>query len=304
MELSKRGYRHGWFVSTDDIRTLLEGIRRDYPELEARFDPQRIGAWEAKLYPGTLDRGGFQDVLSQRNLGIVLALGALRMAFAYRHLLFDHPEPPPPPAVVATPDANLIALDSVTRHWFGPGTDFAALGRLAPQVGRLAAANAGGTTDPAAADQAMRNAVFEALALAVPHVDAVRLRAVQRVRADAMDVVAKADPAACVDFQKHALIDATIALPDPVGAAAVEQVRAIAATGLFGNDARIYPRKAASPGTVFGAVMAKTGLSENAVVTALHHDGPDSAQCAVHRALIRQALHLAGPAGDAILRIE
>lgn len=306
-ELNKRGYRRGWFVPKDEVQTLLEGIRQDFPELEQRFDPQRVGAWEAKLYPTDMAPSGFQDALTARGgLTLVLAIGALRMALVFYRMIHPHPSdhPAPPPITAPGPDNSQIALDAATHRWFGPDTDYAALGRMAPLVGRLAANIAGGTADSTAADLAMRDAVFTALELAVPHLDAQRLRAVQALRARALTAAAHRNTTACIDFLQRGQIDDDVVLPPDLPTAAAAQVRAIATTGFYGNDPKPVALKAPIPGPVVAAIITGTGLPPQVVQAAFRHQGSDAAQCAVQRALIDQALKLPGHAGEAILRIE
>ena len=228
-----------------------------------------------------------------------MALGVFRMIHPHPG---DHPAPPV--VAAATPDGAAIALDAAAHHWFGPDTDYAALGRMAPVVGRLAAGRAGGTTELAAADLAMRDAVFTSLELAVPHLDPPRLRAVQALRARALAAAAHSDATACIDLLLRGQVDDTVVLPADMPAAAATQVRAIAATGFFGNDPQPANVRANIPGSVIGAIITRTGLSPQVVQTALNRQGSSAAQCAVHRALIDQALKLPGHAGDAILRIE
>lgn len=307
VELNKRGFRRGLFVPKDEVQTMLEGIRQDFPQLEQRFDPQRVGAWDAKLYPADMDSGGFQDALTKGGgLGLVLVFGLLRMAPIFYRLIHPHPadHPAPTDAAAPTPDDNVLALNRAAQHWFGASTDFAALGRMAPLVGRLAAADAGGTTDTGAADMAMRDAVFQSLAVAVPSLDPARLRTVQAVRARALAAAAAGDAGACMDFLKRGQLDDKVVLPQSTADAAVAQVRAIAAAGLYGNDPPRVSMQAAIPGSVVYAIIASTSLPPKAVQAAFQHHGPDEAQCAVHRALIREALKLPGRTGEAILRIE
>ncbi len=311
VELNKPGYRRGWLVPKDEVQTLLEGIRQDFPALEARFDPLRVSAWEAKLYPVDMDSGGFQDVLTARGgLTLILAFGALRMGLVVFRMIHPHPSDHAAPQAVAvatpdaTPDASRMALDAAAHRWFGPDTDFAGLGRMAPLVGRLAAGGAAGTADPAGADLAMRDAVFTALKLAVPHLDPPRLRAVQVLRARALAAAAHRDAVACIDFLTRGQLDDKVVLPAGTATAAASQVRAIAATGFYGNDPQPAILRASIPGSVIAVIIARTGLSLQVVRAALNHQGGNAAQCAVHRALIDQALTLPGHSGDAILRIE
>lgn len=297
-ELSTPGFKRSRRVSRDEIVRLLTRVRSDFPEVEHYLDPQRVGAWEKVLYA---PKTNWIDTLIRRGSRsyIVLVIG-----FAVLRMLADFSGLDSTPTTQQPPMFALQqqVLDAASHRWFGADTDFAGLRKLAPLVARLVEHNAGGTTDPEAADKAMRSAVFLALALSVEHVDADRLRAVQTVRSLAFDAAADAGPGACVDFLKRGQLDDKVVMPQAVADAAVAQVRAIAATGLYDGNPESTQIRATIPATVVSAVIRDTGLSPTEVTAAFQRRASDDAQCAVMRALMAEALKLPGRAGDAILR--
>lgn len=298
IELSTPGFKRSRRARREEIRRLLTGIRNNFPELEHHLDPQRVGAWEKVLYA---PKTNWVDTLVRRGsrsyIFLVIGFAVLRMLADFSGL-DSRPATEPPPMFALQEQA----MNAASHRWFGADTDFAGLRKLAPLVARLTEHNAGGTTDPEAADKAMRSAIFLALALSVEHVDAERLRAVQTVRSLALDAAADAGPGACMDFLKRGQMDDKVVLNQPVANAAAAHIRAIAATGLFDRNPDSKPTEAMIPGPVVRAVMDSTGLSKSEVSAAFQQRGSDSAQCAVQRALMAEALKLPGHAGEAILR--
>ncbi len=297
-ELSTPGFKRSRRARREEIRQLLTGIRNNFPELEHHLDPQRVGAWEKVLYA---PKTNWVDTLVRRGsrsyIFLVIGFAVLRMLADFSGL-GSRPATEPPPMFAFQEQA----MNAASHRWFGADTDFAGLRKLAPLVARLAEHNAGGTSDPEAADKAMRSAIFLALALSVEHIDAERLRAVQTVRSLALDAAADAGPGACMDFLKRGQMDDKVVLTQPVADAAAAHVRTIAATGLFDRNPEVKAMQAAIPGPVVRAVMDTTGLAPSVVTAAFQRHGSDAAQCAVLRALMAEALKLPGRAGEAILR--
>lgn len=296
VELSKPGFRRNRFARRAQIVKLLTKIRSDFPEVESYLDPQRVGAWEPVLLaPNT----NWVEIWARRisRWYIFLIIAGVGLV----HLLLD-------PVDVNVPQGGLVhsaqtlVLDDAARHWFGPETDLARLRQTAPLVALIAAGKAQANTDAAGADRIMRNAVFIALAVSTQDVDAARLRALQAVRAQALDAASKASMRACMDFLKLGQVDETVVLPDAVTRDAVAQVRAIAETGLYSRKPEIKPVEAAVPGSIVRAVMRKTGIPQDRVRAALQQRGSDAGLCLVHGALLNEALKLPGRAGEAILR--
>lgn len=299
VELSSPGFRRNRLANHANIVKLLTRIRNDFPEVERYLDAQRVGAWEAKLFaPKKNWLDGWVRRGSKGYVWAVIVIAGLRLLVSIAGGLDGNSAPFD--RSVQAPD--VLVLDDAAHHWFGPETDLAGLRRMAPLVAAIAKRNAGGTTDEATADRAMRSAVFLALALSTEQVDAERLRAVQSVRARALDATTLAGMHACMDFIKLGQVDDVVAMPDSITGEAVTQVRAIATTGFYNRDPEIKPMQAAIPGSVVREVMGVTHLSQNRVHSALQQRGSDAELCLVHSALLDAALKLPGRAGEAILR--
>ena len=306
LELSKPGFKRGWFVDSTDIKTLLEGIRQDFPEVENRLDPQRVGAWEQKIYPA--------DMLAARGYigaGSGISFGAALLWFAFRYagiLMHMHAATPAPagvpPAAIASADPAVAALDQAAVQWFGPGVGIAEVSRRAPLVGRLVAAYA--NTDPASPDaaHAMRDAVFRALHLAALRGDSQTLRAVERLRLDVLGRVPPQDGDGCMMMLQEDHLPGDLKLLPAEQAQASKLLSALSTAGKLPADLQQVAAKTAIPGTIIHDIMVSGHLSETDVRTALQHDGPFATQCAVGRMLIARALRLPANAGDPILRVE
>jgi hypothetical protein len=48
-ELSKPGTGRGWRVRREEVRAMLDGIRKHFPEVEHHLDAERVAAWDRRL---------------------------------------------------------------------------------------------------------------------------------------------------------------------------------------------------------------------------------------------------------------
>ena len=305
-ELSKPGFGRGWLVKQADVKALLEGIRKDFPEVEHYLDPQRIGAWERKIYPsGPVGRQGFVGALSGMRFGLILAIGGFRILIIFYNA-FSHHAPPPSPPVLGPPPMETVTanLGRAARPWFGDDANFATVAQRAPLVARLSANFASGSTSQEAADRALRDGVFAALRMAALRGDSETLRAVERLRLGVLQRIPRRDTAACMEvLQSSRLPYVTDLTPD-------EQKRAralledLAKANKLDEQAPLGPLTGMIPGTMIKQIMTSAHLGEADVRKALRHEATDAVQCAVSTGLIRQALRLPAREGDPILRIE
>lgn len=302
-ELSRPGFKRGWGVSRSDVKTLLEGLRKDFPEVEQYLDPQRVGAWEAKLYPGTgLPARGWQTAIGEKRLWWLGTIFALQFI---RAILDWHPAPPLPPVppAITQPDPAVVALNGAVHDWFGQGFDLDQASRAAPLVVRIARGEAGGTFDPVVADRAMRTGVLAALTTRVPTADSTTLRAIQTLRGSILrddDVVRSGQD--CRMFLSRGQLADSVVL-DPAQAAQARTLLArLAGQHAFDGDGTRPATSAMVPGAVIARVVHATGLTPAQVATAMAKDDGSRNRCLVQRALLHEALGLPVRTGDPILR--
>ncbi len=308
-ELSKPGFKRSWGVKQAEIKALLEGVRKNFPEVEHYLDPQRIGAWEAKVYaPSTAGLGGLGGLL-RRLRGLMAFVIGIQIVIAIGHALTSQQVATTLPwsvhHFVQNPaDPAKIVLNKAATHWFGPDMGIAEVERHAPEVAALAASNAGGTSDATSADQAMRDAVFATLHRTIQRADHRSLRAVQRLRLQVSDQANRVGPGACMDFLIRNRVDDGVVLSHDQQDAARGLIRAFADGPMQGKTPPRQRLTAVVSGSMIGWIKIATRLPSEQVQAALRHLGSDTVQCAVQRALLTRALQQPAAIGDPILRVE
>jgi hypothetical protein len=302
VELSKPGSKRGLGVRTRDVKTLLEGIRKDFPEVERYLNADRVGAWDRKIDASSSPRSWIGN---HGSFVILLLVFGLRFAILLANWHPGHISRP-----AAYPDASddnaqaTLALDAGAQHWFAPGASLASVAQSAPLVARLAIRNAGGTTDMRAADMAMRSAVLTALHLAAWQADPDVLRAIQTLRLHVLDTAAQAGPSACYDFMARNSLDDDVELSPEDSTEARRLVASLARDGKLTTAPAAETLAAPVPGKVIAGILASTHLPLSVVQQALHRQGSDENQCSVKRALLRETLRLPIAQGIALLHIE
>lgn len=293
---AQQGSRKGWFVKRADVEKLLEGVRKNFPELEHHFDAWRVSLWDK---PANQQVGqGWWSNTRLIIFAIILLVQVLRFAFDD-----DTPSSAPEPArlelsAAQTAQEQQIVARTISRV-FGREISFEGLQSLQPDLAALLAANRTIARSQGESEEAYAAKVHDLVReriYATALVDKGQLLAdVQRVRAGLLRAAQKRSPAACMAFLRTRRMEQGVVVP----AGVLESERKIA-VGLLdvrklGPPARIAPGSASVPGALIEQVMDRTGLPGDRVRRAIGGKGPDSDQCAVTIALIDATLAWNGP---------
>ncbi|MFO6447031.1 hypothetical protein ACLBKU_07780 [Erythrobacter sp. NE805] len=111
-------------VKRTDVHKLIDGIRRNFPELESHLDPQRVASWDAG---GSGEAGTFAGASRGFRgwvLTVVLIFAAVRVLALFGAASGDSSGSGSPPLVVAASDAE---VDAKLAEIFGAGTDMKAV---------------------------------------------------------------------------------------------------------------------------------------------------------------------------------
>lgn len=302
---AQQGSRRGWFVKRADVRQLLEGVRKNFPELEHHFDPWRVALWEQQV-GDSVGQGWFSKTRLAIFAAIILVQIA-RFAFDDRPTRQAQPQPVALSASETSHDKDVIAraLGSI----FGAEITFDGLQSLQPDLAAAFSANrtvARSQGDSDAVYVARVHDLVRERMYATALVQKGQLLAdVQRIRADILRAARKTGAAECMAFVRTRRLAPQVSLP--VAAQLRERdlaVRMLDARQL-GPPARVVPGNASVPGDLIEKVIAATGIPDGRVRTAMKGQGPDEDQCAVTIALIDQTLGWKGPVAqrEAILSV-
>lgn len=296
---AQQGSRKGWFVKRADVEKLLEGVRKNFPELEHHFDAWRVSLWDK---PANQQVGqGWWSNTRLIIFAIILLVQVLRFAFDD-----DTPSSAPEPArlelsTAQTAQEQQIVARTISRV-FGREISFEGLQSLQPDLAALLAANRTIARSQGESEEAYAAKVHDLVReriYATALVDKGQLLAdVQQVRAGLLRAAQKRSPAACMAFLRTRRMEQGVVVP----AGVLESERKIA-VGLLdvrklGPPARIAPGSASVPGALIEQVMDRTGLPGDRVRQAIGGKGPDADQCAVTIALIDATLAWKGPPKD------
>lgn len=296
---AQQGSRKGWLVKRADVEKLLEGVRKNFPELEHHFDAWRVSLWEK---PSGLQVGqGWWSNTRLIIFAIILLVQVLRFAF-------DDRTPSSAPelartelSAAQTAQEQQIVARTISRV-FGSEISFEGLQSLQPDLAALLAANrtiarSQGESEEAYAAK-VHDLVRERMYATALGDKGQLLAEVQAVRAGLLRAAQKRSPAACMAFLRTRRMDTNVIVP----AAVLEAERKIAVRLLdvrkLGPPARIAPGSASVPGLLIEQVMDWTGLPGDRVRRAIGGKGSDADQCAVTIALIDATLSWKGPPKD------
>lgn len=287
---AQQGSRKGWFVKRADVEQLLEGVRKNFPEVEHYFDPWRVALWE-KNTSANVGQGWFSSgrlIL----LAVIFGIQILRVVFSSND---SSTEPPPVPEISISQSAQEkeIVGRAVTAV-FGPEITFDGLQSLQPDLAALFSANrtiarADGSSD-AAYTSKVQDLVRERMYATALVEKGGLLADVQRIRADLLRAARKTGPDACMAFLRTRRMAAGVKVPPAV----LERERTLAVKMLdarqLGPPQRVKPGTASVPGELIGKVITETGIPDKRVRQAMGGKGSDADQCAVTIGLIDVAL--------------
>lgn len=306
---AQQGSRRGWFVKRADLDQLLDGVRRNFPELEHHFDPWRVALWDKAEAQGSSESWFAGGWFSKGRIAIFAAIFLIQIArFAFSGSTPETAAPPPPAALSAGEiAADNTAIASALDRIFGPEITFEGLKSLQPDLAALFSANrtiarSEGSSDAVYAAR-VHDLVRERIYATALVEKGPLLAEVQAIRANLLRAARQTGAAQCMTFVRTRRLDPQVSLP----ASLREAERRLAVRMLdarqLGPPARIAPGRANVPGELVGKVIALTGIPDDRVRRAMNGNGSDADQCAVAIALIDATLAWKGKDREAILSV-
>lgn len=301
---AQQGSRRGWLVKRSDVEKLIEGVRKNFPELEHHFDPWRVSLWERQ---GTSsDNYGWLSGWRLAAIAAIFIVQVIRFAMSSNGA--DPQAVAPPPAIAASDQARESAvIQRAAAEIFGDETSLDRIRAQQPDLAALFAANRTIARSEGDSDDAyvakVRDLVRERMHMNARALKGPLLVDMQGVRVDLLRAARKAGPAQCMAFVRTRRLAADVRLADPVA----ERERKLARRMLDARQLGPPPRSATSMASVSGAIVGKvihvTGLSDERVRQAMDAKGSDADQCAVAIALIDAALAAPDAQRQAILSV-
>ncbi|MFT4056280.1 MAG: hypothetical protein QM681_17385 [Novosphingobium sp.] len=265
-------------VSGGDVRGLLTGVRKNFPELEDHFDPQRVASWEeAKTWP----------------TGLIVVGGLILLAFLLT--IGGDPE---------APQARQDAFEATVTEVFGPEHDPVWLSGHQPDLATQLA-NRIRTDGEGAVDQAATVAAGIELVRARTYLDGRLLdgedfETTMRLRLALLEAAKADSPEACRQMMARGAPPATTSVPAQVR----EEERRFAASlvqrGMLKAPEKAAARSASVPPELVRQVLKDTGLGKEQVSAAMRKED-DPNRCAATIALLKATLGWQGQARRNIL---
>ena len=285
-------------ANRSDVDKLLTGVRRNFPELENHFDPERVASWQAPAR--------FRIGLRKGWWVFVLLSVAVRLAISLSQS-DETPLQQLSPQALMTQQQHGRAEAAALMTAFGPGHDLAWLEQRQPELAQVIQSNVRLQTEAGNPDakiariasDLVRQRLFEAR-------DTVKgdlFDRIMRLRLAEMKVAQRAGPAECRAFVQTALLDPDkAALPDTLRRREQALSVELAEAGKLTPIDRQAPRSATVPGRLVSEVLDVTHLPIERVRAALQHKASDADNCAVTTALLQATLAYDGKEREAILR--
>ncbi|EJL31157.1 hypothetical protein [Novosphingobium sp. AP12] len=267
-----------------DVRQLLAGIRKRFPELEDHLDADRIASWEGGSAWPT----------------VAIALLALALLSFLASLGDSAPRPSSAPNIVG---GTQFAADMRTIHaanveavaeTFGAGHDPGWLRQqdssLSVAIENLSrAAVQSGEGNGGAANHAVEF-VRRRLYLNGRATTGEDFERTMRLRLDLLKAAQAKDTATCLLYLNAGQLPAAVPVPWTVRTRERELAASFAERGLLGQPALSGPTTASVPGALVANVIAATKLPKADVAQAMQGKGPDTNRCAVSIALLKATL--------------
>ncbi len=114
-----------------DVHKLLDGIRRNFPELEAHLDSARVASWDGAGVGGGEGFSGANRGFRSWVVAVVLFFAAIRFLALIGGWGGDSADDGPRPPVVMVSQAE---VDAKVAEVFGPGTDMKAVRTVDPEL--------------------------------------------------------------------------------------------------------------------------------------------------------------------------
>lgn len=315
LELTRPG-RAGLFrhlrASGPDVRGLLHGVRKHFPELEDHFDAQRVASWEEASAAPT----GLIILFGLIVMGVLMSLGDPRPqartdsanpgADAISAQL-SAAEDARSEDNRAEEDARLI--DPVVAQAFGKGRDLAWLGGQQADLAWTIKNFAHNTLATNGNEEAARKAALNKLVeetrqliyLNGRQTTGTDFERTMRLRLDLLEAARAQGVDTCIAYIQSGMLPGATPLPATVREREQELAASFAERKLLERPRRSGPTNASVPGALVEKVMKATGLSEERVAAAMGGRGSDGDRCGVTIALLDTTLRWKGDGRRAIL---
>ena len=288
---AQQGSRRGWFVKRRDVEQLLEGVRKNFPELEHHFDHWRVSLWE---------RGGTSSDNYGWLSGWRLVLFAVILLVQVARFATSGSDGDSQPAVglpaptAQQADTDRAVISRAVSSIFGAGVTFEDIQSRQPDLAALFSANRTIARSEQDSDEAyiakVRDLVRERMYMTALVAKGPLLEDVQRIRVDILRSARKAGAAQCMAFVRTRRLSADVVLaPSLLSRESLLAERMLEARQL-GPPARLPANRTSVPGAVIGKVIDATGIGEARLRQALGNAGSDADQCAVTIAMLDVAL--------------
>ncbi|MBB4614470.1 hypothetical protein [Novosphingobium taihuense] len=297
---AQQGSRKGWFVKRAEVDQLLEGVRRNFPELEHHFDPWRVALWEK---PSGSDVG--QGWFSNGRLiafAVILLIQVARFAFSDN----DRQSAPPPVPPIELSSAETAREQEIINRAvttvFGPEITFDGLQSLQPDLAALFSANRTIARSDGSSDEVyvakVHDLVRERMYMTALVQKGQLLSDVQRIRADILRAARKSGAAQCMAYVRTRRLAPEVSIPVALQLRERDLATRMLDARQLGPPQRIAPGTASVPGPLVEKVMTATGLPDKRVSQAMGNKGSDADQCAVTITLIDATLAWKGSAKE------
>lgn len=282
-------------ASKHDVRTLLEGVRKNFPELEEHLDAQRVAAWEKS--------GGMPG--PSRNGGPSWRWWAIGAFVLIRLLMAIGDTSPSKPVNPLDAPEDLPVIQQAVIAAFGSGT-IDTVQQSNAELAQLIKSNVSmDRTENVPADHIaahVANLIRERALEAARSGSLADLESAMRVRLGLLRAAKAKDAAACTRFLRLAKLDDDVAVPKAVIAADQKFSSAMLLSGKLGLPPRREGASAMVPGVIMGQIIRSSGVPEARVRQAMGGKGSDADSCLVRIALLQATLAWKGKDRWAILK--
>lgn len=295
----RAGVFKGWGVNRRSVQQLLEGVRLNFPELEHRFDPQRVASWETppSNSAGSSGPGSW--------FWIFIVIAVVRLIGSFDDNRTTSSLPPRFAEQVITLDPVMTEL--VMTSTFGEGKSIAWLRGVSPEMALTIEANlresARVKDDQGRTLVRVLGLVRERAYRARSKLSPADLENLMRVRYNQLVMARSVSAATCLDWLEGANYKSIGTLPDTQAKREQAFYANLAITQQLAYVPRTKPGSASVPGELVDRVIKASRLGEAQVRKAMGGEGSAETRCAVHIALIEQTLRWKGPERTAILKM-
>ena len=285
-----------------DVEKLLAGVRKNFPELEEFFDPQRVASWSPADQSNKISG-------PSRWLWIIGVVGVFRLIVAIGDAT-DDPSPSRPSPVIAESalsEADSALVGQAIADAFGIFMSLETLRQSQPDLPDTIISNRLLSRVQNKPDDEFRRSVVEQVRMRMLQAGLAGsgddLHRVQQIRLGLLRAARRSGPEACMNFARTGSLPATVVLPESLQAEEQQLALAMLQAHKLVPPHRQSAKSAALPGKLIGQVMDQTKLTEAAVRQALQKKGSNTVLCSVSIALLDRTLAWPGTERRAILSI-